>query len=261
MNLPGRGCVPGGVAEEPRNRQIARELRLLIENGTFGPGALLPSEPELARSHGVSRQTARSALQTLEQEGLAIVRPRRGRTVRSSTRLVWRLSGFTRPGSTGLASWDAWETDLAEQGHAPTRQDPTVETVSPPREIATRLGLDPGRDLCTVRRHVRHLDGKPGIVTDDYFREEPAAGTGLATPGEAAGAQARKRSGREPAYHVDEIITRMPAPDEARRLSLGTGQPVAEHTRTTYAADDQPIQVSVSVIPGDLLILRYVIPA
>ena len=39
------------------------------------PGALLPSEPELARDYNVSRQTARSARQALEQEGLVIVRP------------------------------------------------------------------------------------------------------------------------------------------------------------------------------------------
>ncbi len=54
------------MAQESRTRQIADELRQQIENGTLGPGALLPSEPELSRSHGVSRQTARAALQMLE---------------------------------------------------------------------------------------------------------------------------------------------------------------------------------------------------
>src|SRR5256885_9839558 len=48
----------------------------------FRSGALLPSEPELARQYGVSRQTARAALQTLEQEGLI-----EGLQDRKSTRL------------------------------------------------------------------------------------------------------------------------------------------------------------------------------
>ena len=98
------------VAQEPRLRQIADELRQQIETGALGPGALLPSEPELARSYGVSRQTARAALQLLEREGLAIVRPRRGRIVRSNKRLTWNLSEFELPQNTGLASSDAWET-------------------------------------------------------------------------------------------------------------------------------------------------------
>jgi GntR family transcriptional regulator len=57
------------VTQEPRLRQIADELRQQIESGALAPGALLPSEPELARSHGVSRQTARAALQLLEGKG------------------------------------------------------------------------------------------------------------------------------------------------------------------------------------------------
>jgi GntR family transcriptional regulator len=111
------------LAQEPRLRQIADELRQQIESGALAPGALLPSEPELARSHGVSRQTARAALQLLEGEGLAIVRPRRGRIVRSNKRLVWNLSEFELPQNTGLASSDAWETDIERQGHDPTQQE------------------------------------------------------------------------------------------------------------------------------------------
>jgi GntR family transcriptional regulator len=59
-------------------RRIADDLRRQITEGIYDPGALLPSEPEIAQQYGVSRQTARVALQALEQEGLAIVRPRRG---------------------------------------------------------------------------------------------------------------------------------------------------------------------------------------
>jgi len=49
------------MVEESRSRQIADELREQIETGRLVPGALMPSEPEVARTYGVSRQTARSA--------------------------------------------------------------------------------------------------------------------------------------------------------------------------------------------------------
>jgi GntR family transcriptional regulator len=248
------------MAQESRTRQIADELRQQIKNGTLGPGALLPSEPELSRTHGVSRQTARAALQILEQEGLVLVRPRRGRIVRSNKRLVWHLSEFELPENTGLASSDAWETDIERQGHDPTRQDLEVETIRPPREIATRLGLDPERDLCVVRRHVRYIDGMPGIISDDFFEEAIVRGTELAAPADTTREDILKEAGYEQNYDVDEIITRMPTPDEAQRLSLGAGQPIAQHTRTAYTAAGRAVRVMVSIIPGDTLILRYVIP-
>jgi hypothetical protein len=80
-----------------------------------------------------------TALQALEQEGLAIVRPRRGRVVRSTKRLHWLPSEFERPGHTVLSTSDKRETDIEGQGHDPTRQDLAVEVISLPRDIAARL--------------------------------------------------------------------------------------------------------------------------
>ncbi len=248
------------MVEEPRMRHIADELREQIETGALVPGALMPSEPDVARAYGVSRQTARSALQLLEQQGLVIVRPRRGRIVRSNKRLVWRLSEFELPENTGLASSDAWETDIERQGHDPTRQDLEVETIRPPQDIATRLKLVPERDLVVVRRRVRFIDSNPGITSDDYFDEAIVRGTELAAPADTAREDILKEAGYEQIYDVDEIITRMPTPDEARRLAIGTGVPVAELTRTAYTGENKPVRVMVAIIPGDALVLRYVIP-
>ncbi len=49
--------------------QIADRLNKAIERGEFSPGEKLPSEAELNRQFGVSRTTARSALDWLENEG------------------------------------------------------------------------------------------------------------------------------------------------------------------------------------------------
>ncbi len=163
---------------------------------------------------------ARAALQLLEREGLAIVRPRRGRIVRSDKRLTWNLSEFELPQNTGLASSDAWETDIERQGHDPTRQDLQVETIRPPQKIAAILGIDPNKESAVVRRHLRYIDDNPGITSDDYFDEAIVRGTELAAP-EDTREDILKEAGHEQTYDVDEIITRMPTPDEARRLSLG----------------------------------------
>jgi DNA-binding GntR family transcriptional regulator len=241
----------------PRTQQIAAELRQQIANGTLGPGALLPSEPELASSHEVSRQTARAALQILEREGLVTVRPRRGRIVRSNQRLRWRLSEFELPENTAAATADAWETDIERQGHDPTRQDLEVSTITPPKDVAAKLSLSPANDLCVVRRHVRYIDGKPAIISDDYFDERIVRGTELAEARDTAREDILAEAGYPQTYDIDEIITRMPTPTEIQRLQIPAGTPVAEHTRTGYTAENQPVRVMVSIIPGDTLILQY----
>ena len=245
---------------EPRTQQIAAELRQQITTGALGPGALLPSEPELARDHGVSRQTARAALQILEREGLVAVRPRCGRIVRSHQRLRWRLSEFELPESTTMTTADAWEADIERQGHDPTRQDLVVATIAPPIDIAARLNLSPANDLCVVRRRVRYIDGKPAIISDDYFDERIVRGTELAEPRDTTREDILAEAGYPQTYDIDEIITRMPIPTETQRLQIPAGTPVAEHTRTGYTAQDMAVRVMVSIIPGDTLILQYKVP-
>ena len=56
---------------------IARQIRLAIENGEFGPGAQL-GEADLAGRLGVSRGPLREAMQRLTQEGLLVSIRNRG---------------------------------------------------------------------------------------------------------------------------------------------------------------------------------------
>ena len=220
----------------------------------------MPSEPELARDYNVSRQTARTAMQALERDGLVVVRPRRGRIVRSTQRLRWHLSEFERPDRTVLTTSDAWETDIESQGHDPARQDLQVEQITPPPSIAARLNLDPRTDRCIVRRHVRYIDGKPAIISDDYFDERIVRGTELAEPEDTSRENILAEAGYEQVYDTDEIITRMPTPEEIEPLEISPGTPVAEHIRTGYTAEDRPVRVMVSIVPGDVLILQYTVP-
>ena len=55
-------------------RQVADQLRTLIEEGEFAPGARLPPERELAEKLGISRPTVREALIALEVEGKIRIR-------------------------------------------------------------------------------------------------------------------------------------------------------------------------------------------
>src|SRR5258708_24508255 len=54
----------------PLSAQLAQLLRERIRSGQLAPGDRVPSEPQLARDHAVSRDTAQRALAMLADEGL-----------------------------------------------------------------------------------------------------------------------------------------------------------------------------------------------
>ena len=67
-------------------------------------------------------------------------------------------------------------------------------------------------------------------------------------------------AGYEQVYDIDEIIVRMPTPEEIERLDIPPGTPVAEHIRTGYTRTDVAVRVMISIIPGDTMIFEYKIP-
>src|SRR5215218_1229147 len=65
--------------DRPVYRQIADHLRRAIRDGQYGEGDALPSEAAMAETYGVTRMTARQAIDVLKTEGL--VRSEHGRGV------------------------------------------------------------------------------------------------------------------------------------------------------------------------------------
>ena len=72
------------IAPRRLYRQIADQLRSLIERGEFAVGSRLPPERDLALQLGVSRPSVREALIALEVEGLVEVRMGSGIYVRDT---------------------------------------------------------------------------------------------------------------------------------------------------------------------------------
>jgi GntR family transcriptional regulator len=68
MYAPGMEIDP--ASGWPLSAQLAQLLRELIRSGQLIPGDRVPSEPQLARDHAVSRDTAQRALAMLANEGL-----------------------------------------------------------------------------------------------------------------------------------------------------------------------------------------------
>jgi DNA-binding GntR family transcriptional regulator len=121
------------IESEPglsRFEQAYRSLRDSISDGTYRPNQRL-TETELARAVGVSRPTVRAILIRLEQDGLVVMEPNRGASVRSfdiseairTMRLREVLEGLT--------------ASLAAEQATPDELDGMAQTVDEMRDVAT----------------------------------------------------------------------------------------------------------------------------
>ncbi len=126
--------------------EVADELAEEIES--LEPGDRLPSENELVRRYGVSRISARAALQELERRML--VRRTRG----SGTRVALRLPYPLRAGAT-----PSWGQLVREAGHTPTYAVDSIRSERTNAAIGRALMIPRGRMITRVQRRM-FVDGE-----------------------------------------------------------------------------------------------------
>ncbi|MFI5805674.1 GntR family transcriptional regulator [Streptomyces sp. NPDC051561] len=106
-------------------RDIAKDLRVQIENGDLRTGDALPSEEKLKEQYGVARDTAHRALVLLQDEGLVDSVKGRGRFVRGADgtspvvtereRVVAELRGRIASGRLAMGAQYPSESDLHKE--------------------------------------------------------------------------------------------------------------------------------------------------
>lgn len=229
----------------PLYAKIAEELRAQIMDGTYGPGALLPSRNELAGMYSVSAITARDALAVLSHEGLAQAIRGRGHIVR---RKRPRLNAPGRLYASGEV--------------AGTTLDPAVlvlRTVDVYREVAPdniALPLESGDGLVWVRRAVfiAAADRKPAQIQVSWFPNLAAGGddTLRAIGQDLPWPQAVQAiTGRAIATVRQKTRARGANPFEAEVLGIPDGAQVLVSHLTTLDAGDRPVEHSRFTWPHD----------
>lgn len=235
--------------------QVAADLRKKITDGVFKPGEELPSESQLCEQYKVSRVTVRRALLSLEQEGLVSARAGRGRMVRQRRTRVYRPQADEEPRRS--KTMDRYMTTHSEEGRTPSQ---TIEVRVENAEgiVAERYDVPEGTPVA-VRRRVRSLDGEPFDINDTYYLLSMVKDTPIMSPEDlpqGSNSIIADLIGRE-VRALDEYFVRMPTPEEASRLQLSTGTPVAVHYLTGYNAEGQVGRVEKYVLPGDRHVIVY----
>ncbi len=214
----------------PLYHQIYLILREQIADGSIGRNATVPGEQELTRLYGVSRVTAKRALDELAAEGLVVRERGRGTRVRSAP-----------PTPPFRASIEGLLENLLVMGLKTKVVLLEFGYVRAPAEAAAALGCTVGQ---TVQRavRIRHVDGGPfshlttfvpEAIGRTYSRRDLASEPLLSL---------LERSGIR-VSRADQVITAKLADAQAARyLEVAVGAALLKITRIVRDQHSRPVE-------------------
>lgn len=231
-------------SSEPLYRQIMELLERRIIDGELKPGDRVPSEQELADTHGVSRLTARKSLDLLVSKNFLFRKPGKGTFV-SDSGMAYGFSAMLSFSKSLVARGFSVQTRVLEQGIVPSDAD-----------IVEKLHLAPGARLVIVRR-LRLVDGIPAAIHTSYFD------AGLYAPlldrdlgGESILDAADRVSGTRAAWSQDSLRAVPLVGKDAQLLGVQSGSPALEMDGVVFDEHNAPSRFTRAVYRGDLFRLE-----
>jgi len=221
---------------QPQYRQIEQALRQRISLLT--PGDRLPSDTELCTEFGVSRMTARNAMQRLAEDGLVDRQPGRGSFVAEppAHRRANRLMTFTQ--------------EMLRRGRVPTSRMLT-RVIRPSSEAeAASLGIPVQQPVVYLRR-LRCADDEPIAIESVVLVRDCADAVMTADLAHGSLHETLARAGYVLRRGTGTIAAAAATAEEARLLGIRTGDPLLVERRVIVDGHGRRIEATGSVYPAD----------
>lgn len=222
----------------PRYRQLADALGDRIRAGELAEGAALPTELALCAAHGVSRFTVREALKRLEADGL--IHRRRG----SGSVVERGGGGALRQSLTDLR-------DLLQYASGSRFEFGRLADGPLPSPLAARLGVG-GRWAHLRGLRARAGEARPIAAADVFIHPDLAPHVDrLAAGRETLFRQLERLAGIRVTRTEQDIMAVAAGAREAALLGVARRAPCLRITRVYIDSSGRPLEISVSVHPGE----------
>ena len=221
---------------EPRYREIERAVRQRLAK--LSPGDELPSDAQLCQEFGVSRMTARHAMNRLVQEGLLLRARGRGTFVAAPP---------THRRANSLLSFS---NEMRRQGRTPSSRLLGRALRAPTREEAARLQLKESEKVLWLRR-IRLADGLPIAVESTRLHRRTATAVLAADLQQESLHAVLVRAGCLPTRGRATITAEPAAADDARWLKMRKGDPMLVERRIINDQQGRPLEFTESRYPAD----------
>jgi GntR family transcriptional regulator len=238
--------VIGGVAEgTPAYRRVGDDLAACIRSGELAPGARVPSERELAVQLGISRMTARAAVDLLARRGLV------ERRERSGVFVAWPKIEQSLDTVVGLSD------QLGGRGVVPGAEVIEGRTVAAAElgdaEVVPRLGLSEGEAVHVIFR-VRTGDGEPLVLEENYLPERLLPGLLGEDLSGSLYSLVRERYGLSVARTRQELEPTPLDSVAAAMLGVRPDVPALRVARTAWDAEGRAIEFARDLHRGDRMV-------
>ena len=214
------------AAQQARYEQIAEYLRELVT--AAHPGDRLPSEAELCEQFGVSRMTARQAVQLLAADGLVERRRGAGTFVRS------------HPVLRDLGSPLSFTGSMRARGMTASSKTLEWGEVKPTPDEADALGLEEGDEAYGLER-LRLADGTPMAIERVVMPSELALALGDDFQ-DGSLHEAFRGIGHNPTEAHAEVSARRATSRECDLLGFPPSGIVISERRTIFDQDGRPLE-------------------
>ncbi len=231
--------TPIGRAQTPLYHRIYLVLRDGIVNGAYAHGAMLPSEQELTALYGVSRITAKRALNELAAEGL--VARERGRGTRVT------FDPATRPVT---ASVDGLYRNLVQMGRETEVRLLSFDYIAAAPDVARALACEPGETVQVARR-VRSVDGEPFSHLTTYVPEDIGRSYGAGDLAKEPLIALLEQCGIQVSEAAQTITASLADGEIAALLKIDVGAPLLHVTRTVVDQRDRPVEHLIALYRPD----------
>ena len=215
---------------------IRAEVLRRIDSRAWAPGALIPTEEDLAAEFGCARATVNRALRELALAGVLERRRKAG------TRVA------THPVRKATLDIPVTRLEVVGRGQVYSFRLLAQTKAVPPLAVASRLGLAPGATLLHLRT-LHFADAKPFLYEDRWLN--PAVlPEGL--PPDLAEMSINEWLVKTVAYTYGDISfsAANASPDEAAYLDVAPGAALFITERTTWAGEAPITLVRLAYGPG-----------
>jgi GntR family transcriptional regulator len=229
--------LPTDLAPEPSPLpiRIALVIREAIEVGSFVAGERLPSEHEIARRFGVSRQVARDGLHRLINEGRVVAHQGRGYFV-NTPRICRRL--------VGLNSYTEAMKSLAHRTRTVVMKCHVVDT---PHDFVEQLG---SRAMYVHR--IGWLDNEPvSSLRTFYPRRFAKTLLNSNLDDRSITALIEEHEGEKPRSGHTKVSIAFADTELAGELAVPVGAALYELVHLAWTADRAPFEASRAYYRGD----------
>ena len=210
----------------------AHGLRRRVASGDLAPGDRLPSEPDLARTLGVSRSSLRAAIALLEEDGL--VQRLHGSGTYVTHRPLMRNDLSHNFGVTSM---------IAAMGLEPGTEAQHFASEAAPADVAQALGIEPGAPVSALHR-VRTADGRPVVDTTDWCHPDVLSPEQMSELGEGSVYDALAQLGLNVHHGVATITPDVATGEVALRLGVPRGALLLTLFQIDSTADGSVVLVS-----------------